>query len=65
MDQPVVTELIQKDLNYSNLKLELVKILDPDYERKLKQKYVELRHKLGDSGASAKTAKLIVEELQK
>lgn len=65
MDRKVVTELIQDDLNYNNLKSELTKILEPENATKIKKNYLELRHKLGDSGASSRTAKLIVEELKK
>lgn len=65
MDRLVVKELIQHDLNYVNLKQELTRILDPEYSLQLKQEYAELRHKLGDSGASTKTAHLLVEELKK
>lgn len=63
MDRLVVTELIQNDLNYKNLKSELNKILEEKNEQKLKIKYKELRHKLGDSGASEKTAQLIIKLL--
>lgn len=64
MDHLVVKELIQKDLNYKNLKIELNKILEDEYAQKLKSKYKELRHKLGDSGASEETARLIIETLK-
>ncbi len=64
MDKLVVTELIQNDLNYTSLKRELTQILNPEYEQKLKKEYEELRHKLGDSGASFRTAHLIVNELE-
>ncbi|MDR1877251.1 MAG: lipid-A-disaccharide synthase [Flavobacteriaceae bacterium] len=65
MDQRVVTELIQNDLNYKNLKAELVKILNPEYVEKLKQEYKKLRRKLGDSGTSEKTAKLIIRDVKR
>jgi len=60
MDKCIVTELIQNDLNEKNLKTELAKILNPAQAQKLKAEYAELRHQLGDSGVSEKTAKLIV-----
>lgn len=65
MDRLVVQELIQNDLNYNNLKKELTKITQSDYQKKLKKEYDELRHKLGDSGASKNTAHLLVKELKK
>ncbi|MDR2123011.1 MAG: lipid-A-disaccharide synthase [Flavobacteriaceae bacterium] len=65
MNRLVVTELIQNDLNYKNLKAELSAILNPEHKKKIQQEYEELRHKLGDSGASEKTAKLILEEVKK
>lgn len=60
MDREVVKELIQKDLNTSNLKAELDNITDDAYRSKLFSNYYELEKKLGGAGASAKTAKLIV-----
>lgn len=65
MDQEVVTELIQNDFNKKNLTKELVKILEQDHRQKLLQKYDTLEQKLGGSGASAKTARLIVSNIKK
>lgn len=64
MDRLVVTELIQNDLNYKNLKKELDKILNPEYSEKLKTEYAKLRETLGNHGASENTAKLIIEDLK-
>ncbi|MEN9335854.1 MAG: hypothetical protein RLZZ500_841 [Bacteroidota bacterium] len=56
MDEPVVTELIQDELNPSRIHEELQKILDPIYRTTLLAKYDELETKLGGLGASQKTA---------
>ena len=64
MDAPVVTELIQGDLNTRNLKTELNKLLNPDYREKLLNNYEALREKLGNEGASVRTAQAIYTSLQ-
>lgn len=56
MDEPVVTELIQDELNHDRIQEELHKILDPNYRTQLLAKYDELETKLGGLGASEKTA---------
>lgn len=62
MDKPVITELIQSDLNIRLLKQEFEKIsINENYRKNLKEEYCQLKIKLGGSGASAKTARLIVE----
>lgn len=64
MDAPVVTELIQGDLNTRNLKTELNKLLNTDYREKLLKDYEALREKLGNEGASDRTARTIFSSLQ-
>ena len=64
MDAPVVTELIQGDLCTRNLKTELNKLLDSDYREKLFKDYQALREKLGNKGASERTALAIYDSLQ-
>ncbi len=64
MDAPVVTELIQGDLNTRNLKMELDKLLDPAYRDKLQRDYQALRERLGNEGASRRTAQAIYNSLQ-
>ena len=64
MDAPVVTELIQGDLNTRNLKVELDKLLDPAYRDKLQRDYQALRERLGNEGASQRTAQAIYDSLQ-
>ena len=64
MDDAVVTELIQDEFNTSNLKKELQKILDENHKKALLAKYDELENKLGGLGASAKTAKFVINDLK-
>ena len=63
MDNEVVTELIQGDCNARNIKVELSKILEIEYRKKLIEKYHQLEEKLGGEGASSKVAKLIVHQI--
>ena len=64
MDEEVVTELIQDDFNTKNLKKELVKLLAPAHREQLLKKYNLLETKLGGTGASKKTARLIVADVK-
>lgn len=60
MDKPVVTELIQNQLNTENLQTELKKLLIPENRQKILDDYILLEEKLGSYGASEKTAQLII-----
>lgn len=61
MGKPVVTELIQDELNIENIKKELHKLLDNEAcQKQLETDYKELWHKLGDRPASYLAAKEIV-----
>jgi len=60
MDRLVVTELIQDKLNPKNIEAELKAILDSGKKDKMLEEYKELVNKLGGSGASKKTAELMV-----
>lgn len=64
MDEEVVTELIQDDCITKRISEELKKILEPNYRTTLLHKYDVLEQKLGGIGASEKTAKLIVADLE-
>jgi len=64
MDKEVVTELIQDNLNTSTLKIELQKLLNSNHRDLVLENYNALEKKLGGSGASEKTAKLIVKNLK-
>lgn len=62
-DREVVKELIQGDMNVKKVQTELQKCLtEPE---RFKRDYEELRHLLGDSGASQKAASIIMEEINK
>ncbi len=53
MDREVVTELIQKDVNAKSLVNELSKILEGGSSRAdVLKEYLDLKHRLGDKGAS-------------
>lgn len=64
MDKEIVKELIQDDLNEQNLKIELDKLLKQETRNKLLTDYSELKTKLGGSGASQKTAELMIKYLK-
>ncbi|WP_395046382.1 lipid-A-disaccharide synthase [Flavobacterium sp.] len=64
MDKEVVTELIQEDCNSKKIKTELEKILEPSYRNTLLANYDLLEKQLGGAGASDKTARLIVQDMQ-
>jgi lipid-A-disaccharide synthase len=65
MDDNIVTELIQENLNKETLKRELDRIInDQQIRTKMLEDYKLLREKLGGSGASAKAASIIINELQ-
>lgn len=63
LDKEAVTELIQDDFNIEKLKIELNKLLNPEYRKKINADYERLEQVLGGEGASTTTAKLIVESL--
>lgn len=63
MDREVVTELIQDEFNYSNLKNEFGKIIETTNRNQMLSDYDVLEKKLGGIGASKKTAAKIIEIL--
>ena len=64
MDREVVKELIQDEFNTKNLKIELEKILNNENRKRILDDYQDLEKLLGGEGASAKTAKLIVNSIR-
>ncbi len=64
MDREVVKELIQQDLNTNQITKELHKILNPEFRAEMLQNYKELAQILGGRGASALTAKRMLEYLR-
>jgi lipid-A-disaccharide synthase len=65
MDKPIVTELIQDDCNTKNIKKELSKLLEKKHRSIVLEDYELLQKALGGSGASNKTAQLIVKIIKK
>lgn len=59
-NEQVVTELIQNDLNELYLKKELQNILTGNNREQMKLKFQDLKHKLGDSGASNRATQEII-----
>ncbi|WPO82338.1 lipid-A-disaccharide synthase [Chryseobacterium sp. JJR-5R] len=60
MDREVVKELIQNELNTSNLVSELKKILETERRFEVLKDYERLREKLGGKGASENAAEIIL-----
>jgi len=60
LDKEAVTELIQNNFNKKRLKAELIAILEPKNRDRIYGDYYELEQKLGGTGASENTAKLII-----
>ena len=65
MDKDVVKELIQGDMTEKNIKAELVEVLrNSERQRSLLEDYEDLKDCLGNAGAAAKAAEVILEELK-
>lgn len=64
LDKEVVKELIQENLNEKNLTSELNSILEGDHRINMLKSYNELINKLGNKGASEKTALKIFNYLE-
>lgn len=66
MDKPVIRELIQNEMNESNIREELNKLLnDKIYVNAMLHDYAELKTKLGGVGASSRIANEIFNSLKK
>ncbi|MEM6380949.1 MAG: lipid-A-disaccharide synthase, partial [Bacteroidota bacterium] len=65
VDRPLVKELIQGEFNTQLLYKELKKILKGTDREIVKTGYRELRKKLGNSGASMRTAERVIAFLNK
>ncbi|MBE0648348.1 MAG: lipid-A-disaccharide synthase [Bacteroidales bacterium] len=63
MEREVVKELIQHLLTKESLVAELKRLLDPGIREKMKKEFGELALKLGGSGASDRTAALMIQYL--
>ncbi len=64
MNREVVKELIQHMVTPENLVQELKRLLDPDIREKMKNGFQELTLNLGGSGASDRTASLMIQYLE-
>jgi lipid-A-disaccharide synthase len=64
-DKPIVKELIQDELNQTNLTNELKRILKPKQSALIIKEYKSLKIKLGNAGASMRTAQLMIDYLRK
>lgn len=63
MDHPVVTELIQDDLNTNRIRSELADVISGGKGRaNMLKQYADLKDKLGGPGASDRAAAIIMEE---
>lgn len=60
----LVAELMQKDLDGARLATELLQLLDPERNKKLRQELNSVASRLGEAGASRKAAAAILSELQ-
>jgi lipid-A-disaccharide synthase len=64
MDKEVVKELIQNELNTTNLEIELHKILSGKSRETIQNEYEILEQKLGGKGASEKTANGVISSIK-
>ena len=63
LDRPAVTELIQHEYTPDRIAAELKRLLQPELRKHILQDYRELREKLGDAGASARAAALLLAQI--
>jgi lipid-A-disaccharide synthase len=63
LEKEAVVELIQNDCTYEKLVVELETLLQKNSLEKMNQNYIILKEKIGGSGASEKTAKLIFDSI--
>ena len=62
--EQIVTELMQDDLTGEKLTCELLRLLDDREAKALKEKLRDVAHRLGDSGASQRAAKAVINALE-
>ncbi len=63
MDKLVVKELIQEECNPENIASELRNLLNGQQRKEMLKDYIDLSLRMGDPGASEKTAELIIKNL--
>ena len=59
----IATELMQDDLTGENVVKELLKLLDPETNKTMREQLHEVAHRLGDPGASRRAAEVIIKFL--
>ncbi|MCC7465828.1 MAG: lipid-A-disaccharide synthase [Saprospiraceae bacterium] len=64
VDHPLVRELIQQELTLENTAAALRDILKPEIAAEIKAGYADLRHLLGDGGASERAARAVLSMLK-
>ena len=64
LNKPAIIELIQDDFNLNNLISCFNKLFEQNELKKINKNYELLKLKLGEKGASKKTAQLIFESLK-
>lgn len=65
MDREVVIELIQEDCNTVNITENLVRLIEGPWREMMLENYADLSEIMGQPGASARTASLILKYLRK
>lgn len=65
LDKPLVQELIQDELHTENIRAALQQILTPTKRSEILAGYTELKHLLGDGGASQRAAQAILHYLSR
>jgi lipid-A-disaccharide synthase len=58
--EEIAKELMQNDLTGANLAAELLKLLQPAANANARMQLAEVAHRLGDAGASARAAQVIL-----
>ena len=62
--QEIATELMQDDLTSENVVKELLKLLEPDANKKMRERLRDVSLKLGAPGGSQRAAELIVQSIR-
>jgi lipid-A-disaccharide synthase len=63
--KPLVKELIQHDLTPEKISAEILRLLEPDINRRMRRELGEMTEKLGVGGASQRAAQAVSEFLAK
>jgi len=64
LNREVVKELLQENCTEENVVRELKKVLEPKTQRRMKQKFANLKQMLGDKGASERIAESMISGVQ-